>query len=207
MTKKTQPKDGELFVVAGASRSGKTWKTLLMVEKARRAIVWDVEAQFCEKPGFKKISTRQELLNIAAHHKGPGKFAFVPGGDLKKTFDFFCACALYWARYCGPCSIVLEEVADVSTPAKAPDNYGILLRRGLKRGATIYAISQRWAEADKTAIGNASKFIIFRTIGDDTAYMARKTSTPIEKLQGLKPLDYVIVDASNGKTTTGRLKS
>lgn len=199
-------KDGELFVIAGASRSGKTWWTSKKAGKARRVVAWDVEAQWCDLPGWQKITNGRDLFNVMTKHKGPGKFAYVAGGNLKTEFDKFCAMAMYWARYLGPCSIILEEVADVSTPAKAPDNYGVLLRRGLKRGATIYAISQRWAEADKTAIGNASKFVIFRTIGDDTAYMARKTSAPVEKLSGLKPLQFVIVDASTGKITASKLK-
>ena len=83
--------------------------------------------------------------------------------------------------------------------------WGLLLRRGLKRGISIYAISQRWAEADKTAIGNASEFVLFRmSSGDDIAYMSRKTRVPVADLENLKPLEFVRYQVT-GETERGKL--
>lgn len=183
---KTQ--DGKLVVIAGASRSGKTAYTFRVVNRTGgRIIAWDPEAQWCELRGWRKVTTRAELWE-ACQRPGAAHLAYVAGGDLKTEFNFWSACVMYWGRYIGPCTAIAEELADVTTPSKAPGNWGILLRRGLKRGISIYAISQRWAEADKTAVGNATEFVCFRmSSGDDVAYMARKTRIPLAELEALTP--------------------
>lgn len=200
-----QTDDGRLIVVSGASRSGKTAWTRRQTKPARRVIAWDIEAQWCELPGFRKITSRAELFD-AVSKPGPARLAYVAGGaDLKEEFNFWAACVMLWGRYRGGCVAIAEELADVSTPAKAPQEWGILLRRGLKRGITIYAISQRWAEADKTAIGNASEFVVFRASGDDVQYIARKSRLPLEQVEALKPLEFIRVSVT-GEVERGALK-
>lgn len=201
---KTQ--DGRLYVIGGASRSGKTAWTRKATAKARRVLVWDPEAQWCEIAGFKKITRRADMLKAMAA-PGPLKLAYVAGGKLQDEFDFFTGCAYYAGRYVEPITVIAEELADVTTPSKAPGNWGILLRRGLKRGIDIFAISQRWAEADKTAVGNASEFVIFRqSSGDDVAYLSRKTRIPVEEINGLKQFEFVRFDAINGQIDRGKLR-
>ncbi len=201
---KTQ--DGRLFVIAGASRSGKTAWTRKQTAKLKRVMAWDPEDQWAALPGFKKITRRADLLKAAAA-PGPQRVAYVAGGNLQAEFDFFAGCAMYAGRYVEPLDVIAEELADVTTPSKAPGNWGILLRRGLKRGITIWAISQRWSEADKTAVGNASDFVVFRqSSGDDVAYLARKTGIEADQLRGLVPLEFVKLDALTGKTERGKLK-
>ena len=95
----------------------------------------------------------------------------------------------------------------MTQPATAPAKWGALVRRGLKRGVTIYAISQRWAEADKTALGNASEFVIFRqSSADDVRYLARKTRVPAAEIDALKPLEFVRYDAMTQTHTRGALR-
>ncbi|MGE0350392.1 hypothetical protein [Hydrogenophaga sp.] len=197
--------DGELNVIAGASRSGKTAWTLRQVKAEKRIIAWDPEDQWSQVRGFTKITTRAALL-AAIKKPGPMKLAYVAGGDLKAEFDFCCACVMYAGRYVEPLVFIAEELADVTTPSKAPGNWGILLRRGLKRGISIFAISQRWAEADKTAIGNATRYVCFSMGGEDVFYMHRKTLIPVEQLGALKALEFVISDRLTKQVTTGKLK-
>jgi hypothetical protein len=202
---KLETVDGRLIVIAGASRSGKTAWTSRAVRHDRRVIAWDPEDQWARLRGWRRITSRADLL-AACQQAGPARIAFVAGGDLKPEFDFWAACAQYWGRYHGACSVVAEELADVTSAAKAPGNWGILLRRGLKRGVTIYAISQRWAEADKTAVGNASEFVLFRmSSGDDIRYMSRKTRVPDTELLNLKPLEFVRYTVT-GEFERGKLK-
>jgi hypothetical protein len=201
---KTQ--DGRLYVIAGASRSGKTIWTARQTAKARRVFAWDPEDQWSQQRGYRKVTTRAQLLE-AVQKPGPVKVAYVVGGQLAPEFDFFAGCAMYAARYVGPCDVIAEELADVTTPAKAPGNWGILLRRGLKRGATIWAISQRWSEADKTAVGNASDFVVFRqSSGDDSIYLARKLRLKVEEIDALMPLEFIKKDALTGQVDKGKLK-
>jgi hypothetical protein len=114
---------------------------------------------------------------------------------------------MYAGRYVEPLEAIAEELADVTTSSKAPGNWGILIRRGLKRGITLRCISQRWAEADKTAVGNATDFVIFRqSSGDDVRYLARKTRVEEGAITGLAPLEFVHLDALTGATERGKLK-
>lgn len=201
---KTQ--DGRLYVIAGASRSGKTAWTARQVKKARRIFAWDPEAQWCELPGWRKVTTRKQLLELS-QKGGALKVAYVAGGKLQEEFDFWAGCVMYAGRYVEPLEAIAEELADVTTPSKAPGNWGILVRRGLKRGITLRCISQRWSEADKTAFGNASDYVVFRqSSGDDAAYLARKTSIAIEEIKGLAPLQFVHMDALTGAIQRGILK-
>lgn len=200
-----ETEDGRLCVIAGASRSGKTAWTLRQVKGLPRVAVWDVEDQWSKQRGFHRVTSRAALL-AAMSKPGAARVAYVAGGDIKTEFDFWAGCVFHWARYYGAAVAVAEELADVTSQAKAPGNWGIMLRRGLKRGLSIYAISQRWAEADKTAIGNASEFVLFRmSSGDDVAYMARKTRVAVADLEGLKPLEFVRYQIT-GETERGRLR-
>lgn len=182
---KTQ--DGKIYVIAGASRSGKTAWTKRSTQKSRRICAWDPEDQWAQLPGWRRVTTKAELL-AALRTPGPLKVAYVAGGDLKAQFDFWAGAVMYAGRYVAPLDAIAEELADVTTPSKAPGNWGILLRRGLKRGINIYCLSQRWSEADKTAVGNASVFVLFRmSSGDDVRYMARKTRIPEADINALRP--------------------
>lgn len=201
---KTQ--DGRLIVIGGASRSGKTAYTKKRVAGEKRIVAWDPEDQWSQLSGWRKITTRRELLG-AIQTPGYMRLAYVAGGDLKPEFDFWAGAVMYAGRHIAPLACIAEELADVTTPSKAPGNWGILLRRGLKRGITIYAISQRWSEADKTAVGNASEFVLFRqSSGDDTAYLSRKTRVGRELLDSLLPLQFVRFDAATGETERGKLR-
>lgn len=197
--------DGRLYVIAGASRSGKTWWTSKEVKKSRRVFAWDPEDQWAQLPGWRKVTTKAGLVE-AAQRKGAQRIAYVAGGDLKAGFDHWCGCVMYAGRYVEPLDCISEELADVTTSSKAPGNWGILLRRGLKRGINIYAISQRWAEADKTAIGNATEYVCFSMGGDDIDYMARKTRIPVAELEALKPLEFVKIDRLTKEIQRGKLK-
>ncbi len=202
-----QTVDGRLYVIAGASRSGKTAWTKRQTAKARRVFAWDPEAQWCELRGWKKITTKAALA-AAIQKPGPQKLAFVAGGDLKEAFGFFAQCCMYAARHVEPgLDVIAEELADVTTPSKAPGNWGILLQRGLKRGVTLWCISQRWSEADKTAMGNASDFVVFRQArGADAVYLSKNVGLPLDKVDSLKPLQYVHKNGLTGEIFEGRLK-
>lgn len=185
--------DGRLIIVSGASRCGKSTHVAQLIKSDRRVVAWDPEDQYSSLPGFRKITNRVELLK-ALQTPGHIKIAYVTGGDLKTEFDFLCGCVMYAGRYIAPLAFVAEELADVTTPSKAPGNWGILVRRGLKRGITIYAISQRWAEADKTAFGNASEYVLFMSRANDVPYIAKKTGLEELTLNLIKQFEYVQYD-------------
>jgi hypothetical protein len=197
--------DGKLICVSGASRSGKTAFVMQAVLQSQRLLVWDIEAQWCELPGFEKITSRAALLS-AMQKPGNCRIAYVEQAELSKGFDLWAGVALYAARYVGAITVVAEEIADVTSPARAPGNWGMLLRRGLKRGANIWAISQRWQEADKTALGNASGLVVFRaTTRQDADYIAARAGVTPEDVWGLAPLEYLQVATHTREIARGKL--
>ncbi|WP_195742083.1 hypothetical protein [Methylobacillus flagellatus] len=200
-------RDGRLCIMSGASRSGKTAMTVRLVRqgKFKAVFVWDIEDQWSKLQGYKRITAFADLLEVVKKGK-PGKYAYVSQGDMKADFDRFCRAVFHYGSYFGECAAVLEELADVTTMSKAPEGWGILVRRGLKRGISLFPISQRWAEADKTAIGNATDFYVFRAAtGSDVDYMAKKTGLPRERIAHLQPLEYLHKDALTGQVTGSKL--
>jgi len=183
-----QTVDGKLVVLGGKSRSGKTAYTAQAVVKEKRVISWDPHDQWNRLPGFKKITSQRELLE-AIKRPGPAKIAFLVEDHLEDRFEFFCICARSWAKHHGRCVIIAEELGDVTTAGKAAEQWGALIRITLKLGSDIYAISQRWAEADKTALGNPTEIICFSMMPMDVDYMAKRTGLDKAELAGLRKVE------------------
>lgn len=201
-------RDGKLICLAGASRSGKTAYAARLAKSAPVALAWDPESQWAALPGWTAACTGMEFIH-AAMAPGPRRVAFIPpaGTDARQSFELFARAAFAVADRGDRPTVIGEELADVSTPGKALTWWGTLLRRGLKRGATILAISQRWAEADKTALGNATAIVIFRqSSADDVRYLTRKTRVPSELIDALKPLEYVYYDCAGQVWKAGKLR-
>lgn len=186
--------DGKLHIVAGSSRCGKTTETVKMVKPFKVVFVWDIEAQWSKLRGFTRVSSLAELKRIAIDGKA-GRWCYVSNGNIKAEFEMFCMCAYHYGRYFGECAVVAEELADVTTTSKAADAWGILCRRGLKRAITIFAISQRWAEADKTAFGNATDYYVFiQSSVDDVIYISRKTRVKVNEIEALEKFEFIHYD-------------
>jgi hypothetical protein len=181
-----QTVDGRLVILAGKSRSGKTAYAARDVARARRVIAWDPHDQWGKLPGWQRFTSLEDL-HRAIQTRGPARLAYVAGSDadLKAEFESFCRIALQFGKIFGPCCVIAEELADVSSPGKAPGSWGGLVREALKNTITIYAISQRWAEADKTALNNSTEIVCFQMKAMDRKYMAEKAEIPIEDLAAL----------------------
>lgn len=196
--------DGQIKIYSGRSRSGKTAKCLIDIQAGNfeTVLVFDIEAQWHVLKGYKKITSMAKFKEICV--KGVrGKYAFVPHGDLKPQFEQFCMCAFHYASYFGKCAIVAEELADVTTSSKAPPYWGAICRRVLKRGASVFAISQRWAEADKTCMGNAAFIYIFQPATmSDAKYLAEKVNITETEIFNLDYDGYEYIEANLGKRKT-----
>lgn len=207
---------GRLKALVGSSRSGKSVECQDNIKKFDRQLIWDIKGEY---PVQHRAHTRAELANLIKTLKGkPGKIAFTYGENisLEKAFDFFCRVAQSWVKshyVAGKnCALAFEETADVTNPGKAPDAYGVILRQYLGYGAFIFAITQRPAESDKTAIGNASQVHICRLQRhDDRVSVSKDTGVPLSVIEGLradqdkKVFDYVRVDTGRGLYKGGKL--
>ncbi|PLA73513.1 hypothetical protein CYQ88_10850 [Hydrogenovibrio sp. SC-1] len=174
----------KITIVTGSSGSGKSAWVKQQITKATRLAVWDVDDEYGDIRGIKTFYNVNELAGALRRSK-VGKFRLV--GEFG-DFDLFCKIVFAW----GVCTCVIEELAGVTTPAKAPKNWHTLVSRGRKRGITIYAITQRPSESDKTIMGNASTFHAGRmNRQQDRVYMAKEMDIPVSDIANLKPLEFI----------------
>lgn len=204
---------GKLYAVTGVSRSGKSAFVKHRLSDYSRILVWDVKAEY--QGVTYRPKKKSDLVQCVSSMAGkPGAIAYTPGS--LKDFDYFCRAAAAWIKtqYLAgkQCALVIEETADVTTPSKAPEAYGIILRRYLAYGVDIFAITQRPAESDKTSIGNASQVHICRMMLDsDRKSVAANTGVPLSEIEKLKAdqdtgrFDYISADLGAGKWRAGCL--
>lgn len=193
----TEKNRARIVLVCGGSGTGKSAWVKNEISKARRCVVWDVTGEY-PRHGFAPVHTASDL--IAALGRPAGRFAFIPASLAH--FDFFCRAAFAWGR----CVVVVEELADVTTPGKAPVGWGMVIRRGRHQSLTVYGITQRPAESDKTIIGNATLTHCCKLKRDvDRAYMAREMGCDKRLLDALQPLDWIEADEF-GRIRKGKLR-
>lgn len=146
--------DGKLVYLLGVSRSGKTYWLKQQLKKVKRVLVWDSKGEYAMMRGY------QEIKNLSELHKamtGTGiiadkKLAYT--GELK-TFEPFCRYAFQWL-IAKRGVLVVEELADVTSPGKAVPGWGDICRKALAYAPVIFAVTQRPQEADRTVFGNAT---------------------------------------------------
>ena len=206
-------RSGKLTVAIGAARSGKSQYVKSQIPGKDRVLVWDIKGEY---PAQYRAYTQGQLSVLLKQLSGkPGIVAFTAGG--KDDFTFFCQNAQNWVKshYVVEknCVLIFEETSDVTSPGKAPDEYGIILRRYLSLGVDIFAVTQRPAESDKTAVGNASIVHVCRLqLARDRKSAAGDTGLPLAEVERLRAdqdkleFDFINVDTGRGFWRTGVLK-
>lgn len=187
----TRP-DGRLVVVCGASRSGKTAWTAQQVKRAARLLVWDSVGEWADRYGCERVATLSALAAAVRPPARAGRLAFY---GSPPQFDTFCRLAWVWLRAARG-ALVVEELADVTHPGKAPLAWGEIVRKGLRYGVDVYALTQRPSESDKSSIGNASVIHSHRMARDqDRRYIAAELGVPVADVEALAPLQWIERDA------------
>ncbi|MGH8964154.1 MAG: hypothetical protein ACRDXB_02325 [Actinomycetes bacterium] len=188
--------------MTGASRTGKTTWVVKRVRRARRLLVWDSAGEFSDLHNCIRVTDVRELAELVKPGAPARRIAFcVP--VTAKNFEAFCRLA--WVFICShrDAVLVVEELADVTTPNKAPAAWGELIRKGLRYGPEIYALTQRPAESDKTSIGNASVLVVHQcALEIDATYMAKQLRVPVELVDALKPYERIERDRRSKSLTT-----
>lgn len=182
-------------IIVGSSGSGKSYRTKKVVSKAKRLLVWDIDDEHGDIRGIKTFSSLAELARVLLKAK-TGKFRYV--GSLNAAdFDTFCNMVFAW----GHCSCVVEELAGVTSPGKAPQGWHTLVSRGRKRGVAIFAITQRPAESDKTILGNASVISCgWLRKHSDRVYMSKEMSIDIGLINDLNKDKFEYIEAYDNGT-------
>ena len=194
------PLEGELGVYTGASRQGKTAALKQKVRKHGRVIVWSVKEtvdKYAANWPDAKIARNLGALKAHLMQRCSAKrerIIYVP--ESLADFEGWAKLAYAWGN-CGHANrlqttTIAEELADVTTPAKAPESWGVLVRQGLGYGINIYAVTQRPAESDKTIMGNAT-YIHAHYVqrANDRAYIAREMDVDPEAINALNKLEWI----------------
>lgn len=186
--------DGEMGLFTGGTRQGKTSSVKARIKKNNRVIVWSPKESI---DGYSKLWPSTVVVRgipalrsaVLMTGKKPAHLIYVPWDYV--DFENFARLAFVWGTI-SPCSVVVEELADVTRPGKAPKGWGDLLRQGLGFGITIYAVTQRPSESDKTVLGNAT-FIRTHYLmrHEDRVSVSRHMGVKPEEIEKLKPLQYI----------------
>lgn len=197
---------GEAWAVLAMSEMGKgVWlKQRLAQLKPARLVIWDVVDEY-ERHARQVASFKDLLRAIAAP-----TFAvrYVPRSrkdkDLRAEFETFCLIA-YAAT---GATIVVEELADVTSPGYAPPAWSKLNTRGRHhQGLTIYFCSQSPAWIDKKALGNATHLHV-GYLGEEAhrraAAAAMGPTTPAE-IDGLVQGEFIEYVKATKAVTRGRV--
>jgi len=196
--------DGSLYVVTGASRTGKTTWTVEEVKRTRRLLVWDSVGEWSDRFNCRRVESVFELAQLCKPGAPDVRIGFcVP--VTTENFAAFCRLAWVWLRV-KPGDLVVEELADVTSPGKAPVYWGEIIRKGLRYGPRVYALTQRPSESDKTVMGNASVLHVHQMAReDDCKYMAKELRVDPKIVDALLPYHWIERDRRTKTLTNGRL--
>lgn len=193
-----------IVAAIGASGSGKSaWiKQGLATARPARLLVWDPQGEYAE---FGTVyADRVKLLDAVA--KAPGfKVIYQPGdraSEYPARFDWFCRLAYAL----GDLALVVEELADVTEPSRAPDGWSVVTRKGRHKKLRVLAASQRPASVDKDFFGNCTLIHCGRLNYEaDLRTMANVLRVKPEELAALPGLSYIERNMQTGESRTGRL--
>lgn len=202
--------DGRAILVTGASGSGKSAWTVQQIKRAGapRLLVWDSLGEWSRLLGIAPAPTLGALAAQLKQHAARGLVhsrACYVGPVTRGAFDTFCRIAWAWLKL-APGVLVVEELADVTSPGKAPPAWGEIVRKGRHLGATVYALTQRPAESDKTIVSNAALIHAGMAAFDaDRLYMARCLDVPADEVRALQRLQWIERDMRTRALTRGAL--
>jgi hypothetical protein len=201
--------EGRAVLVAGFTGSGKSAWTIRQVRGAPRLLVWDSMGEWCRRGIVRPVPTLQALADLMRTElkKPAARWRYGYTGPVTRaSFDAFCRFAWIWLRFRPGSTLVVEELADVTSPGKAPAAWGEIVRKGRHVGAQVYALTQRPAESDKTIVSNAAAIHSgFMGFPDDRAYMARCLDVRLREVEILRPLDWLERDMRTRELRRGRL--
>lgn len=191
-----------IVAVMGGSGSGKSTfiKREILRLKPKRLIVFDVMHEYGEFG--QPIKFCRDLATMAKATSF--KAIFQPSStNIKEVFDFVCKIAFET----GNVLLVVEELNRVTEATRAPPSWQDCTSRGRHKGMMIYGASQRPANVDKDFFSNATKIRSGRlNFAADIKTLANVLKVKNADIDGLRPLEYIEREMSNGQISRGIIK-
>lgn len=202
--------DISAYVGTTGSGKGVSVRERLSEEKPRRLLIWDPLGEYGEF--VTRTVTRLDDLAQSAK-AGEFRVAYWPGPDSTKFADKFALfCRIVFAA--GDLTMMVEELADVTTASWAPVPWRRCTKQGRHRKLCIIASTQRPADVDKSFLSSCT-FIRCFQLGEpnDEKAMAARLRVPVEDVAKLVTTDTGTLTTINyldrdvrAKTTTPGVK-
>lgn len=190
----------------GATGSGKSaWiKQGLKGAPAARQLIWDPQGEYGE---FGEVFTdRVKLVDACSRRNARFSLVYRPGDQVSTyalKFDWLCQLAYLL----GDLRLVVEELADVTEPSRAPDSWSVVTRKGRHKKLRVIAASQRPANVDKDFFGNCTLVHCGRlNHAADAKVMAGVLNVPHDQIMNLAPLEFIERNMHSGESRREVLK-
>jgi len=179
------------------------------VGDAHRLLVWDSAGEWWRRGlGVPVLlpDLHRSTLQAIADRRAPLRLCYA-GPVTREHFEVFCRLAWVWIRSGPGAHLVVEELADVTSPGKAPAAWGEIARKHRHYAGLVYALTQRPAESDKTILGNATVLHVGRmNFASDRLYVARCLDVSQDQVDALADLEFIernmrTRELSRGKVT------
>lgn len=203
------------MLVTGSRGAGKSAWTMQQVPEDVELLVWDPIGEWTEKaalhpaPTMRAVHSLIVAKNLFLRFGYTGPIATVDAaGRPFPLFPIFCRLAWVWLRQKRGRVLVVEELADVTSPGKAPGAWGEIVRKGRHQcGSKIYACTQRPAESDKTIAGNADVIHAGRqSFPRDRKSMAEYLDVDVAEVSALQSLQWIERDMRTRDLRRGTVK-
>lgn len=187
------------MAVLGASGSGKS--TFVKREISRghpRLLIWDMLGEY-EGAAVDKVG---DILSALREKKFRAVFRPAPDPVIRATqFDLVCRAALA----AGNLTLVVEELRFVTQPSRAPLGWAQVCLTGRHKGLKVFGLSQRPASIDKDFLGNCTRIRTGRLAYAADVKAVASAVGNADRIQALKPLEWLECDMTTGKISTGKL--
>lgn len=190
--KYTNREDGQLKLIIGKSRYGKTSLLHEIIHGVPRILAWDSQGQIGMNDGFTSVRDLRELAKLLqGTGDKPMKIAFQFG--LKEDFDTFAKMAYAWGVQ-GAGVVLVEEIGDVVSSGSPGRGWGTLVRAGLKYGINLIALTQRPQRVDKDTYDTATEYSIFHVNGMARDWLIKNGGVPESNIPAEKYKYFVMTD-------------
>lgn len=159
------------------------------MKREPRVLVWGVKADFSRFYGFSATSDASALHAVCVSTR-PVRLEYTAPATAAQ-FELWCRLAWVWIRANAAAGqsvcLVVDELADVTSPGKAPVAWGEIVRKAMEHRPRIYALTQRPAESDKTIVGNCFTIRCYAmSRAEDRRAMAKELDVRQELVDALR---------------------
>jgi hypothetical protein len=198
--------DANIYGVMGSTGSGKSaWvKQALLKKGDKRLAIWDYKREY--GADFANLVTENLGAAVRAMNRPGFKVSFRPSfNDKTRAEQFNVFCKAVWHAKNAIC--LVEELAMVTTPQRAPEGWKQLTCTGRSEGITIIGLSQRPAQVDKDFFDNCTELHCGFLAGKRSRQvMADELGVTEAEISALGNLEYIHKKLRTKEITWGKVK-